>query len=88
MCQACDNVPNMSKMIQIRNVPDDLHRRLKTKAAERGLSLSDYLLQMAARESGRISVEEMNALIERRGRIDLKTRPADLIREDRGPLPE
>lgn len=31
-------------MIQIRNVPDDLHRRLKVRAAEQGMSLSDYLL--------------------------------------------
>jgi antitoxin FitA len=34
----------MTKMIQIRNVPDDLHRKLKVRAAERGMSLSDYLL--------------------------------------------
>jgi plasmid stability protein len=34
----------MSKMIQIRNVPDDLHRKLKVRAAERGMTLSDYLL--------------------------------------------
>lgn len=79
----------MPKMIQIRNVPDDVHRRLKAKAAERGLSLSDYLLRMAERESGRVSVEEMSARIERRGlRRELKTQPADIIREHRGPLPE
>lgn len=34
----------MSKMIQIRNVPDNLHRTLKVRAAEAGVSLSDYLL--------------------------------------------
>ncbi len=33
----------MAKMIQIRNVPDDLHRKLKSRAAEQGMSLSDYL---------------------------------------------
>lgn len=37
-------VPYMAKMIQIRNVPDELHRKLKVRAAERGMSLSDYLL--------------------------------------------
>ncbi len=31
-------------MIQIRNVPDALHRRLKSRAALAGMSLSDYLL--------------------------------------------
>ena len=34
----------MSKMIQIRNVPDDLHRTLKVRAAKAGMTLSDYLL--------------------------------------------
>jgi antitoxin FitA len=77
----------MSKMIQIRNVPDDLHRTLKARAAEQGLSLSDYLLRMAEREAGRVSWEEMSARIRRRGRVSVKTRPADIIREHRGPLP-
>ena len=34
----------MSKMIQLRNVPDALHRTLKARAAKAGMSLSDYLL--------------------------------------------
>jgi len=34
----------MSKMIQLRNVPDALHRTLKARAARAGMSLSDYLL--------------------------------------------
>jgi negative regulator of replication initiation len=59
----------MSKMIQIRNVPDDLHRKLKSKAAERGVSLSDYLLRMAEREAESISVEELSARIRARGAI-------------------
>jgi hypothetical protein len=78
----------MSKMIQIRNVPDDLHRRLKARAAERGLSLSDYLLQMAEREAGRVSWEEMSERIRAHGRVTLGTSAADIIREARGPLPE
>ena len=39
----------MNKMIQIRNVPEDVHRRLKVKAAELGLSMSDLLLREATR---------------------------------------
>lgn len=38
--QYCDWV---SKMIQIRNVPDDVHRELKMRAARAGMSLSDFL---------------------------------------------
>jgi len=34
----------MPKMIQLRNVPDDLHRKLKARAALTGMSLSDYPL--------------------------------------------
>lgn len=43
----------MPKMIQIRHVPDALHRKLKIRAAEADMTLSDYikleLEQMAAR---------------------------------------
>jgi plasmid stability protein len=40
----CDNVIRMSSMIQIRNVPEQLHRELKARAAQSGMTLSDYLL--------------------------------------------
>lgn len=39
----CVNVLHMSKMIQVRNVPDEVHRTLKARAAAEGLSLSDYI---------------------------------------------
>lgn len=39
----------MTKMIQIRNVPDDIHRKLKMKAAKEGVSLSEFLLREATR---------------------------------------
>jgi plasmid stability protein len=71
----------MSKMIQIRNVPEDLHRKLKSRAADQGLSLSDYLLRMAEREAGRPTIEELSERIRRRGRVELKTPAADIIRE-------
>ncbi len=44
MSSACYNVISMSSMIQIRNVPDALHRELKVRAAQTGMTLSDYLL--------------------------------------------
>ncbi len=43
MCSTRDNVEHMSKMIQIRNISDEAHRVLKTRAAAAGMSLSDYL---------------------------------------------
>ena len=45
MCCTCNYLNRMSTMIQIRNVPDALHRKLKSRAALEGKSLSDYLLQ-------------------------------------------
>ena len=83
MSRACDNVQNMSKMIQIRNVPDDLHRKLKMRAAKEGLSLSDYLLRMAEREANTLSIEELSERIRRRGRIEIDVSTADIIREGR-----
>jgi plasmid stability protein len=68
----------MPKMIQIRNVPDDLHRKLKVRAAEQGLTLSDYLLAMAERESGRMTTKELAERIRRRGRVDI---PAGMIQQ-------
>ncbi len=46
----------MSKMVQIRNVPNELHRRLKSRAALAGMTLSDYLLHEIRRMAERPSV--------------------------------
>jgi plasmid stability protein len=45
--------------VQIRNVPPDLHRALKRRALDEGLSLSDYLLRIVEREARRPSRREM-----------------------------
>jgi antitoxin FitA len=44
MLETCYHQKSMSSMIQIRNVPDELHRELKVRAARTGMTLSDYLL--------------------------------------------
>jgi antitoxin FitA len=59
----------MSKMIQIRNVPDALHRRLKARAALEGKSLSDYLLAEIREIAERPTVEEMRARLARRAPV-------------------
>jgi antitoxin FitA len=73
----------MPRMIQIRNVPDDLHRRLKVRAAEKGISLSDYLLRMAEREAARPTIGELSERIRQRGRVQLTESPADIVRRMR-----
>jgi hypothetical protein len=49
----------MSKMIQIRNVPDDIHRALKVRAAKEGMTLSAYLLREIAQLAERPTLEEL-----------------------------
>jgi len=51
----------VSKMIQIRNVPDDIHRELKVRAAQAGMSLSDFLNAELARLAARRPLEELIA---------------------------
>ena len=51
----------MSKMIQIRDVPDTVHRKLRVRAAQEGLSLSEYLRRELVRLAGRRSVAEVLA---------------------------
>jgi plasmid stability protein len=80
---ACANVVDMSKMIQIRNVPDDLHRRLKIRATEHGMSLSEYLLRVAERDVARPTVRELTERIRRRHGPSGGASAADLVRQAR-----
>jgi hypothetical protein len=56
-----------TRMIQIRHVPEDVHRRLKEQAAQAGMSLSDFLLQEVTLLSGQMSWEELFEEIDRDG---------------------
>ncbi len=73
----------MSTMIQIRNVPDALHRRLKARAALAGMSLSDYLLSEIREVAERPSLDELRARLERRSQVMPAITPADAVRLER-----
>jgi antitoxin FitA len=73
----------MAKMVQVRNVPEVLHRKLKARAAVAGQSLSDYLLTELERMASRPTREEMLTRIHSRTRVKLKTAAAVVIREER-----
>jgi plasmid stability protein len=73
----------MSKMIQLRNVPDTLHRKLKARAALEGLSLSDYLLGEIRLIAERPTLAEIRQRLEQRASSDLTTSPANAVREER-----
>jgi antitoxin FitA len=83
MWRACVNVLHMSRMIQIRNVPDDLHRSLKVRAAAEGLSLSDYLLREMETVAARPTLEEILAAIGAEGPVDVRDDPASAVRAER-----
>jgi len=74
----------MGVMIQIRNVPDDLHRRLKSRAALAGMSLSDYLLGEIRQIAERPTLEELRARLHRLPEVTVSPSPADVIRAERG----
>lgn len=73
----------MSKMIQIRNVPEALHRRLKVRAAERGLSLSDYLLGEVNQVAEKPTLEEMLERLSRLEPVALDEDPVATLRRHR-----
>ena len=78
----------MSVMIQVRNVPDSLHRELVRRAEARGMSLTAYIQAILEREVARPSRAEILDRLKRLEPIRLEQSPAEYIREDRGPLPE
>lgn len=73
----------MSAMIQIRNVPDPLHRRLKARAALAGMSLSDYLLREIQLVAERPTLDELRARLEKRSAVNPSEPPAHAVRAER-----
>jgi len=73
----------MSRMIQLRNVPEGLHRTLKARAALAGMSLSDYLVTEIRRVAERPTMAELRERLERRTRVNSRVSAADAVREER-----
>jgi len=73
----------MSKMIQIRNVPDEVHRVLKLRAVQAGMTLSDYLLKEVTAVAQRPTVEELTQRIRRRGAGQPAEDSAEAVRAER-----
>jgi antitoxin FitA len=71
----------MPTMIQLRHVPDDLHRKLKSRAAMAGMSLSDYLLREIRYIAEKPTMSEMMERLARRKPVHMKTSPVEILRE-------
>ncbi len=73
----------MSKMIQVRNVPDRLHRELTRRARAGGETLTEYVERILEREVARPRPQELFDRIARRTRVDLGEPAAELIKRER-----
>ena len=82
------NVIHMSKMIQIRNVPDDVHKTLKVRAAAEGLSLSDYIKRDLEDLAKQATIEEVFASARARGESGITAEEiVSDLRQMRGEIP-
>jgi plasmid stability protein len=73
----------MSKMIQLRNVPDALHRQLKARAALAGMALSDFLIREVRKIAEYPTAEEMQERLNQRDPYRGKLSPTDILRAER-----
>ena len=73
----------MTATIQIRNVPDALHRKLKARAAMEGVSMSRYVLRQIERSLERPTRRELLEAIASQPEKVLNPSPAEILREER-----
>jgi plasmid stability protein len=73
----------MSRMIQVRNVPDTLHRTLKVRAAMAGVSLSDYLLAEIRQLADRPTLSELRERLHGRVPVSAPLSAVRAVRSER-----
>jgi antitoxin FitA len=73
----------MARMVQIRNMPEQMHRKLKARAAEAGLSLSEYLLRELRGPAEQPTTAQILERLRQRERFEPRTKPADALRQER-----
>lgn len=74
---------HMTRMIQVRHVPERLHRRLKTRAAGAGMSLSDYLRLELERAAAQLTAEELKERLAALEVVATDESAADAVRAER-----
>ena len=73
----------MSKMIQIRHVPDELHRKLRSRAAMAGMTLSDYLRGELSHIASRLTFDEVRDRLHALDPVRVRETPAQAVRRER-----
>ncbi len=84
MRNTCKYLQSMLKSIQLRNVPDKLHLKLKSRAALEGISLSGYVLKELEHVAERPTPKELAERIASRTPVKYKISPAEILRQHRG----
>ena len=80
---ACKHHDSMAKTVQIRNVPEAVHKKLKVRAAQAGMSLSELLLAEIARFAMLPTPEEMRERLRARKSVKLAESAAAAVRKER-----
>ena len=81
VCKEYVNVTaSMGVLLQIRDLPEEVHRTLKARAAASGMSLTAYVRQLLARSVARPTPEELADRIRARGRTTLEPPSEQLVR--------
>jgi plasmid stability protein len=83
MCSTCKYAERMQRMIQVRNVPDAIHRTLKARAAMAGMSLSDYLLGELREIADRPTLAEFRVRLHSRVPLSASFDTAEILQEER-----
>jgi antitoxin FitA len=73
----------MNKHVQIRNMPEAKHRKLKARAAERGMTITDYVKGLVDRDLDRPTHAELVARAKKLSQVNIGTSSVDFVREDR-----
>ena len=73
----------MNKFVQIRSLPDATHRKLKIRAAESGVSISDYLKRLIDHDLAKPSWDEIAKRMDKLPPITLPETSAEMIRYER-----
>ena len=81
MCHTCLYAESMSKMIQVRDVPDELHSTLKARAALEGMSLSDFIKRELERAAERPTMREWLERARQAKPIPARRSAAQIVRD-------
>jgi antitoxin FitA len=72
-----------TKMVQLRNFPEALHRVVKARAAMAGMSLSEYLINAIAKAEEGPTIEELRESLRKREPVSLPISAAEAVRQER-----